>query len=145
MKHSEFVKAMQQQLNCDEDSAIVRIINYDPCIREKMMQLLMKFQVNRKHLKKYQAEQEVLSYLIATEECIYPKSEIDPLEWWRENKHIYPNVAKCARMWLSAPATSTSSERVFLICDVVDTQKQKRLSGKSIKNQLFIHNNQQYM
>ena len=79
---------MQQQLNCDEDSAIVRIINYDPCIREKMIQLLMKFQVNQKHLKKYQAKQEVLMYLVATEECIYPKSEIDPLEWWRENKHI---------------------------------------------------------
>ena len=31
---------------------------------------------------KYQAKQEVLSYLIATEECIDPKSEIDPLEWW---------------------------------------------------------------
>ena len=75
-----------------------------------------------KTLKKKQAKQEVLSYLIATEECIYQKSEIDPLEFWRENKHIYPNEAKCARMWLSAPATSTPSERVFSICDVVDTQ-----------------------
>ena len=72
---------------------------------------------------KYQAKQEVLLYLIATEECMYPKPEIDPLEWWRENKHIYPNVAKCARMWLSAPVTSTPSERVFLICGMVDPQK----------------------
>ena len=136
---------MQQQLNCDKDSVIVRIINYGPCIREKMIQLLMKFQVNQKHLKKYQAKQEVLLYLIATEECIYPKSEINPLDWWQENKHIYPNVAKGARMWLSAPLTSPPSERVFLICDVVGTQKQKRLSGKSIENQVFIHNNQHYM
>ena len=51
-KHNEFVKAMQQQLNCDEDSAIVRLINYGPCIREKMIQLLMKFPVNQKHWKK---------------------------------------------------------------------------------------------
>ena len=100
---------------------------------------------SKKTLKKYQTKQEVLLYLIATEECIYPKSEIDPLEWWQANKHIYPNVAKCARMWLNAPATSTSSKRVFFIFDVVDTQKQNRLSGKSIQNQVFIHNNQQYM
>ena len=64
--------------------------------------------------------------LIATEECIYQKSEIDPLEFWRENKHIYPNEAKCARMWLSAPATSTPSERVFSICGIVDTARQNR-------------------
>ena len=75
-----------------------------------------------KHFKKKQAKQEVLLYLIATEECIYPKSEINPLDWWQENKHIYPNVAKGARMWLSAPVTSTPSERVFLICDIVGTQ-----------------------
>ena len=33
-KHNEFVKAMQQKLNCDEDSAIVGIINYGWCIWE---------------------------------------------------------------------------------------------------------------
>ena len=106
-----------------------------------MIQLLIKFQMNRKHLKDIRLSKKCCR----TEECIHPKSEIDPLEWWRENKHIYSNVAKCARMWLSAPATSTPSEHVFLICDIVDTQRQKGLSGKSIENQVFICNNQHYM
>ena len=43
---------------------------------------------------KYEAKQEVLSYLIATEKCTYPKEKLDPLKWWQDNKHLYPNVAK---------------------------------------------------
>lgn len=37
----------------------------------------------------------------------------DPLVWWRENKHLYPNLARTARKWLCVCATSTPSERVF--------------------------------
>ena len=59
---------------------------------------------------KYQANQEVYMYLIATETSKYPKAKIDPLQWWQDNKDVYPNVAKCARMWLSVPATFTPSE-----------------------------------
>ena len=71
-----------------------------------------------------------LLYLADTESVIYPKAEINPLEWWKKNKHIYPNVAKCARMWLSVPTTSTPIECVFSICGIVDTAKRNRLSGK---------------
>ena len=28
----------------------------------------------------------------------------DPLLWWRENKHIYPNIARTAHKWLCIPA-----------------------------------------
>ena len=72
---------------------------------------------------KYNAKQEVLSYLIATEKCIYPKEKLDPLKWWQDNNHLYPNVVKCAQMWLSAPAISTPSECVFSICSVVDMKQ----------------------
>ena len=44
---------------------------------------------------KYEAKQKVLSYLIATEKCTHPKEKLDPLKWWQDNKHLYPNVAKC--------------------------------------------------
>jgi len=94
---------------------------------------------------KYEAKQEVLSYLISIEKIPSPKEELDPLKWWRDKKHLYPNVAKCARLWLSVPATSTPSERVFSICSVVDTAKRNRLKGKSIENQVFIHNNKDYV
>ena len=59
---------------------------------------------------KHHANQEAFMYLIATEAIKYPTARIDPLQCWQENKDLYPNVAKCARKWLSVPATSTSNE-----------------------------------
>ena len=58
-----------------------------------------------------------------------------------EPGQVSKNVAVVARKWLSVPATSTPSERVFSICGIVNTAKRSRLSGKSIENQVFIHNN----
>ncbi|KAJ3592693.1 hypothetical protein NHX12_007820 [Muraenolepis orangiensis] len=37
----------------------------------------------------------------------------NPLEWWAENTHRFPRLAKLSRSYLAIPATSTPSERVF--------------------------------
>ena len=84
-------------------------------------------------------EQEVLSYLLETEGIFNPK--FSELEWWRVNKHKYPNVAKLARKWLGVPALSSPSERVFSICDIIDTTKGSENTRISCENQVFLHNN----
>jgi len=53
----------------------------------------------------------------------------------------YPRVAIGARKWLSVCATSTPSERVFSISGLIDTPKRSNLSGKSMYDQVLIHNN----
>jgi len=53
----------------------------------------------------------------------------------------FPDVARVARQWLSVPATSTPSERVFSICGLVDTVKRSNLLGESIQKQVFLHKN----
>ena len=57
----------------------------------------------------------------------------------------YPNVAVVAHQWLSVPATSIPSERVFSICGIVNTAKRSSSSGKSVENQVFIHNNKRVL
>lgn len=100
--------------------------------------------VNSDELKKAQLKvvimQEVQAYLVETEHV----QNCNPLEWWRVSSAKYPNVAACARKWLSVPATSTPSERVFSICGLVSTCKRSRLIGESIEAQVFLHNNQEY-
>ena len=54
-------------------------------------------------------------------------------------RSVYPNVATCARKWLSLPATLTPSGRIFSICGITNTVKRNSFSGKSIENQVFIH------
>ena len=45
------------------------------------------------------------------------------LKWWRENRNLYPNLARTAQKWLCVCATSTPSERVFSNCGVALTTK----------------------
>ena len=80
---------------------------------------------------------EVNAFLIETEIA----NDIDPLMWWKEKRLNFPNVARVARKWLSVPATSTPSERVFSICGLVDTAKRSKLLGESIQKQVFLYNN----
>ena len=78
---------------------------------------------------------------------LYHLSKVDvqnikcPLELWRENRFKYPKVAIGARKWLSVCATSTPSERVFSISGLIDTPTRSSLSGKSMYDQVLIHNN----
>jgi hypothetical protein len=65
----------------------------------------------------------------------------DPLLWWRENKHLYPNIAQTARKWLCIPATSTPSERVFSNCGVAVTAKRSKMKGSCLKSQILLKNN----
>ena len=71
----------------------------------------------------------------------FVKPTFDPFDWWRDNLTRFPSVGAVARKWLSVPTTSTPSERVFSICGIVDSAKRSSLSGKSIEDQVFIHNN----
>ena len=66
---------------------------------------------------------------------------VQPLEWWNKNKHIYPNVARLAQKWLSVPATSTASERVFSDCGIAVTAKRSCLTGEAVQNQVLVRRN----
>ena len=84
------------------------------------------------------AENEVQSYLLASN-GVGRKTDI--FAWWNKSKASFPNVAALARKWLSYPATSVASERVFSSCGLVQTAKRSRLLGKNIRNQVMIQKN----
>ena len=39
--------------------------------------------------------------------------DTDPLEWWGQNEHRFPNLRRMAQQYLMVPASSASAERVF--------------------------------
>ena len=64
----------------------------------------------------------------------------DPLVWW-QNKNVYPNLQYLARKYLSVPATSVSSERLFSKAGELISARRSTLKEKNINMYLFLNKN----
>jgi hypothetical protein len=60
-------------------------------------------------------------------------SHADILEWWKQNAHEYPCLARIARDYLAIPATSAPAERVFSGGADLITKKRGSLSDDRIQ------------
>ena len=65
----------------------------------------------------------------------------NPLEWWKTHKDDYPILVELAMEFLSIPATSAASERVWSRAAQVLSTKRARLSEKVASNVLFVKEN----
>uniref|UniRef100_A0A8C5LQ09 BED-type domain-containing protein n=1 Tax=Leptobrachium leishanense TaxID=445787 RepID=A0A8C5LQ09_9ANUR len=65
----------------------------------------------------------------------------NPLDYWRMNKERFPVLALMARRYLSAPSTSTESERLFSAASHVLNEKRNRLSCDKAEQLLFLKRN----
>ena len=65
----------------------------------------------------------------------------DPLEWWKENQHKFPLLAKLARSYLAVQATSAPSERVFSIASRVISKLRTQMNPKVAEQLLFLNEN----
>lgn len=72
------------------------------------------------------------------------RKKIDPLGWWHEHGHEYPNLARVARKWLGVCATSTASERVFSSCGLALNAKRTKLNGTTLEAQVKLKYNLPY-
>ena len=72
------------------------------------------------------------------------KDEEDLLQWWRERRTRYPNLARLARKYLCVPATSTQSERVFSALGWLLNKRRLCLTGSHVNNQMFLKDNCTY-
>ncbi|CAG8651508.1 17924_t:CDS:1 [Cetraspora pellucida] len=65
----------------------------------------------------------------------------DPLEWWLKNRSSLPVLAQLARKYLSIPATSVLSERLFSDTGNHISAKQTHLSPDLVNKVLFLKHN----
>lgn len=65
----------------------------------------------------------------------------DPLSFWKEEKSIYPTIAKVVRRYLSCPASSVYSERLFSEAGNVFEEHRARLLPRNGEHLLFLHHN----
>lgn len=63
------------------------------------------------------------------------------LGYWRNKRERFPDLAKVARKYLSAPCTSTDSERLFSAASDVLNEKRNRLACHKAERLLFVKKN----
>jgi hypothetical protein len=56
------------------------------------------------------------------------KRTVNPLAWWYEHKDQLPILYQLSQKYLSIPATSAPSERIWSQCSLVISKKRNRLS-----------------
>ena len=65
----------------------------------------------------------------------------DPLEYWRVNKTVYPNLADLARKYHSAPPSSAAPERLFSTAKQVLKPTRLNLKPVNLEASLFLKRN----
>lgn len=66
----------------------------------------------------------------------------DPFSFWTgENATKWPALAKLARKYFSAPATSAESERLFSTAGQIITNLRSSLKDENVEKLLFLHHN----
>ena len=63
------------------------------------------------------------------------------LEWWKERAVSYPHIANLAKKYLSIPATSVPSERIFSLAGNLVTRKRALLSPENVDLLIFLKKN----
>lgn len=65
----------------------------------------------------------------------------NPLEYWQQYKQTFPEMYKLSLKYLSIPATSVPSERVFSITGQITNDRRNRLSPKNLDIIIFLNSN----
>jgi len=71
--------------------------------------------------------------------------EYDPFLWWATNKNQYPLLHQLAMKYLSIPATSVPSERLFSDAKNLVTPQRTRLDSFLINQLMFLKRNRDYV
>ena len=67
--------------------------------------------------------------------------DMNPLVWWRSNHHRFPRLADLARRYLSVPATSVPSERIFSNAGLLVNKLRCNLTPAHVDAAIFLSMN----
>lgn len=65
----------------------------------------------------------------------------DPLQWWESHKYKYPTIFELSQRYLSIPATSAPSERLWSLASRIVTIRRASLESTLIGDMMFIKEN----
>lgn len=83
-------------------------------------------------------KQEIAGYLLIP----LLGKEDNVIDWWRGNANVFPNLAFLARRWLTIPASSIDSERLFSTSGLVaNDSRRSKLLPENVEMLIFLNKN----
>lgn len=70
--------------------------------------------------------------------------DLNPLEFYKNNKSTYPHLANLSRMLFSIPASSVPSESLFSKAGLITTDLRNRLKPKLVESLVFLKENAKF-
>ena len=67
--------------------------------------------------------------------------DVEVVEFWKDNRFLFPKLFVVANRVLCIPATSAASERLFSVAGRMLEKRRTSLSAGSLNNLLFLHSN----
>ncbi|KAK6180910.1 hypothetical protein SNE40_008875 [Patella caerulea] len=138
----EAEKAAEEIQNKDGESDVNEKSQTDDISSGSLTGLLLQIEKRKKIRKTELSDREKFQKeLLMYEDGNNISSANDPLAWWHEHQVTFPRLSKYARMYLSIPATSCSSERLFSWAGMISTKSRNRLHPKTVNQMLFLNRN----
>uniref|UniRef100_A0A663F7N6 Zinc finger BED domain-containing protein 1-like n=2 Tax=Aquila chrysaetos chrysaetos TaxID=223781 RepID=A0A663F7N6_AQUCH len=69
------------------------------------------------------------------------KRSTNPLDWWKNNEHRFPAVARLSRQYLAVPATAVLPDRAFAAGESTLEHRRAVLAPENLDQILFLHQN----
>nr|XP_060639750.1 E3 SUMO-protein ligase ZBED1-like [Anolis sagrei ordinatus] len=69
------------------------------------------------------------------------KRSTNPLDWWKNNEHRFPSVARLARQYLAIPATVVPPDQAFAASESALEHRRGVLAPENLDQILFLHQN----
>ncbi|XP_077192625.1 E3 SUMO-protein ligase ZBED1-like [Paroedura picta] len=69
------------------------------------------------------------------------KRSTNPLDWWKNNEHRFPSVARLARQYLAIPATVVPPDQAFASSESALEHRRGVLAPENLDQILFLHQN----
>lgn len=69
------------------------------------------------------------------------KRSTNPLDWWKNNEHRFPAVARLSRQYLAVPATAVLPDQAFAAGESALEHRRAVLAPENLDQILFLHQN----
>uniref|UniRef100_A0A663F7A5 HAT C-terminal dimerisation domain-containing protein n=1 Tax=Aquila chrysaetos chrysaetos TaxID=223781 RepID=A0A663F7A5_AQUCH len=69
------------------------------------------------------------------------KRSTNPLDWWKNNEHRFPAVARLSRQYLAIPATAMLPNQAFTTSESTMEHRRAVLAPENLDQILFLHQN----